>query len=85
MGLGIGLINALAVHETGEKRFIGPLVEWVLESLGPWDGQSLMAWVVVPSAEPYNVLGCCWNIAQRASLDLVALPVVYGCLLGSRS
>ena len=79
MGLGIGLINALAVHETGEKRFIGPLVEWVLESLGPWDGQSLMAWVVVPSAEPYNVLGCCWNIA------LFVLSVVYGCLLGSRS
>ena len=40
-----------------------------------------MALVVVPSAKPYNVLGCCWNIAQRASLDLVALPVVYGCLV----
>ena len=27
MGIGVGLIDALAVHETGEERFIGPVVD----------------------------------------------------------
>ena len=40
-----------------------------------------MSLVVVPSAEPYNVLRCGWDIAQGTCLDLVSLLVVYGCLV----